>query len=391
MKMHTPFIESPTQPSGVSLSQMSPANNTIPSVTSQTSIQRHSTLQSQNFVAPAGSRVPGTDGNMLVAGPKIFQKNVPVPQVKTTPSANLPVGRTPFVMALSQKKTFNLSTPTSSNAPIARVTSPQIDSSQSNEGNAVIHHVKSTENNFIHSSLPNTSVICSQGGTLPSTSPAFSNMDVSNLNNVMLRSMPSPPPYSVAISRVWDTSVNSNALLDLTPSIMDLKPDDLEDLLPTLELTQSPLPDLPDDFLSVNSNNISSTEEMKMSSPVEKRKLLINPLTGELELQPSDESDQEEPQDVFTGLRSPAVLSDDDTCSMSRFDPSTDQSDNETRAEKNSKLKNSCKDRGQDSPSVKQEKIKLRLKLEKSEPVNPAYKVRILLIFLYETNVFFFF
>ncbi|KAJ8984215.1 hypothetical protein NQ317_011125 [Molorchus minor] len=107
-------------------------------------------------------------------------------------------------------------------------------------------------------------------------------------------------------------------------------------------------------------------------SPTEdKRKFLVNPLTGELEPQSSNESDNEELKDVFIGLPSPATLSDDDTSSTTR--PIETRSSDTTKPPR---LKNSkVRERGRDSPALKQEKIKLRLKLEKSEPINTAYKV----------------
>ncbi|KAJ8944940.1 hypothetical protein NQ318_013088 [Aromia moschata] len=197
------------------------------------------------------------------------------------------------------------------------------------------------------------------------------------LNNVISRSLPSPPPYSVAVSRPWDSLVHGNSLMDLAPSLTDLRPDDLDEILPSLEreLSHSPLPELPEDFLSGHSG-------VMLASPRagDKRKFLVNPLTGELEPQSSGESDTEELKDVFTGLPSPAALSDEDTSSTTRPDAVTDHSDSETRSSDTSKpprLKNPKvrEQRGRDSPALKQEKIKLRLKLEKSEPINPAYKV----------------
>ncbi|XP_072385877.1 uncharacterized protein [Diabrotica undecimpunctata] len=230
--------------------------------------------------------------------------------------------------------------------------------------------------NVLSSSLPQSASIA----TTPIPSTLELPTSSQTFNNIGLRNMPSPPPYSVAISRPWDSLVNNgNSLLDLTPTLTDLKPDDLDELLPTLEreLTHSPLPDLPEDFLAVHSNIISTTEDLQLN---DNRKFLINPLTGELEPQSSGESDTEELKDVFTGLPSPANLSDEDTCSTTRPDTTTDQSDSETRSSdttaKTVRLKNpKPRERGRDSPALKPEKIKLRLKLEKSEPINQAYKV----------------
>lgn len=264
---------------------------------------------------------------------------------------------------------------------------------------------RSTLSNMIHQSVNNThlkltkppiylpqqiknnfpqNVINSLSQPAPIASPVANALDMPSsshtFNNISLRNMPSPPPYSVAISRPWDSLVsNNNSLLELTPTLTDLKPDDLDELLPSLEreLTHSPLPDLPEDFLAVHSNIISTTDDLQLN---DNRKFLINPLTGELEPQSSGESDTEELKDVFTGLPSPANLSDEDTCSTTRPDTTTDQSDSETRSSdttsKSVRLKNSKpRDRGRDSPALKPEKIKLRLKLEKSEPINQAYKV----------------
>lgn len=254
-------------------------------------------------------------------------------------------------------------------------THPKLLGAQSLPKNPNIYLPQQIKSNYPQSTTP----------IMPQTvaTPSMSSLDMPssghNFNNVALRSMPSPPPYSVAISRPWDSLVNnSSSLMDLTPTLTDLKPDDLDALLPSLEneLTQSPLPDLPEDFLADHSSIISTTDDLMVN---DNRKFLINPLTGELEPQSSGESDTEELKDVFTGLLSPANLSDEDTCSTTRPDTTTDQSDSETRSSDTNKpqrLKNSkTRDRGRDSPALKPEKIKLRLKLEKSEPINPAYKV----------------
>lgn len=101
-----------------------------------------------------------------------------------------------------------------------------------------------------------------------------------------------PPPYPSATTTTpaaaavvtqqqrWEPPPTAPQLQDLTATLTDFKQTDLDFLLPNI--TASPLLDLPD---VLNENRTV---------------LLINPLTGELEPQLGDESD-EEFRDVFTG------------------------------------------------------------------------------------------
>ncbi|KAF5275211.1 hypothetical protein FQR65_LT04244 [Abscondita terminalis] len=175
---------------------------------------------------------------------------------------------------------------------------------------------------------------------------------------------PCPPPYPV--QQFEPIAQPMPQLLDITTSLTELKETDLDQLLPSLE----------QELASRNSPNIPPESNSEKNC-----NYLINPLTGELEPHVNSDSDTNEPNDIFTGLPSPTSTSDEDTNSMSRLD-TTDQSDSESRSthsdsSKNSRFKsgNRNRERTTDSPNLKPEKIKLRLKLEKSEPINSAYKV----------------
>lgn len=266
----------------------------------------------------------------------------------TQPNLNSIISQSPMpLLNAAMKQSFVKSTVnvTQSNSQTSVIAKPQVMPSNANNFPATQSSVQSS------SSLQQNTLMPSKNTPVRTQSSA-----------ALYR--PCPPPYPV---RDWEPLASSvPQLLELTPSLTDLKADELDHLLPSLEqeLAGSP-PEIP---------------EVLTRTTGDKRNFLINPLTGELEPQSSSESEVDEPSDVFTGLASPSTMSDEDTNSTIRPD-TTDQSDSETRSchsdsGKLSRLKNTkSRERGRDSPGIKPEKIKLRLKLEKSEPVSPAYKV----------------
>lgn len=258
--------------------------------------------------------------------------------------------------------------------------------------------------------------------------PDFSNSSL--LNNQTVIAQPMPHLGQLTSNNHIDTS-----LLNITPSLTDISKD-LDSLLPSLtDLDATDLNDIvgnlvPDDVVEAIAQHEQEQAALQLTSkPIEmpneltskgkKRLFLINPSNGMLEPMPSDESspetdasDTEESKknvmDVFSEFNdySNSIYSDEDTNSMSSsfkrgvFDTNSDSSDtNKTTDSSNNnkshRPKNFAKIR-RDSPNyvkgncnsaagigkllkekIPTEKIKLRLKLEKNEPVNPAYKAEL--------------
>ncbi|KAJ8931271.1 hypothetical protein NQ314_015837 [Rhamnusium bicolor] len=309
------------------------ASNNAPTTSQVNSVAQSSTLLSQNSHPTSQPNSNISQTSIQMQHPSLFQPQIQSKNLLTLTQTN---------NSLPLPHQSNVPTQNNMSQPGISLTQSKVPLSQQNisknplmQTNMTLPQTsKMSQATTLSSHLPTTSTTSLSNSTDSITIPtSMISQSQSTLSNVISKSLPSPPPYSVAISRPWDTLIHGNSLMDLTPSITDLKSDVLDELLPTLEreLSHSPLPELPEDFLSVHSNIISTPASM-VPPAEDNRKFLINPLTGELEPQSSGESDTEELKDVFTGLPSPAALSDDDTSSTTRPDVTTDQSDSETRS-----------------------------------------------------------
>ncbi|XP_031359172.1 uncharacterized protein LOC116182768 isoform X1 [Photinus pyralis] len=397
----SPLLVNLLQNEGNSLKSCKIEPENVPSIGSS-SIQANGSIAStSNYKPPISLTNQETTSVKVPSSPgKFLQKSIPATIVKTnsviTSSPSLPIlhtaaasGYTPPVMrpTLSASKTQcnTLSYPNitqNSRLPttIQSATTTSLTPTNATFKMNMVPHPNMQKSTVPSSSEPeiiNNCVAKTVRSTTTTNLPMFNpNMPdpckISQItyppipNNATMRTVPQyrpcPPPYPLQFEPIAQPMPQ---LLDLPSALTELKETDLDQILPSLENEMvRNSPSLPDELSGNLTKNCN---------------YLINPLTGEMEPHISSDTETNEHNDIFTGLPSPTSGSDEDTNSMSRHDTS-DQSDSESRSNhsdssKNSRMKNRNRERTGDSPSLKPEKIKLRLKLEKSEPINSAYKV----------------
>ncbi|KAK5648709.1 hypothetical protein RI129_003601 [Pyrocoelia pectoralis] len=414
----SPLLVNLLQNEGNSLKSCKVEPENLSSSMGSSSIQANGSIASTSNYKP--TTIPLTNQETtsikVSTSPGMFlQKSMPVTVVKTnssiTTSVSLPILHTAAVSGTSSYTPLMTNSHMRSTLPTSKSQCNTLSYSNSTQNNRLIsncavisssptiHSATATPltqtsstfkiNVVPHSNLQKSSVpSCSESEVMnnciaktvrsPSTTIPLLNPNTSDpskvpqmsysaiTNNSTMRTVPQyrpcPPPYPLQFDPIAQPMPQ---LLDLPPSLTELKETDLDQILPSL-----------DNELVRNSPNLSDELTGNLTKNCN---YLINPLTGEMEPHISSDSEGNEHNDIFTGLPSPTSGSDEDTNSMSRHDTS-DQSDSESRSNhsdssKNSRLKNRNRERTGDSPSLKPEKIKLRLKLEKSEPINSAYKV----------------
>lgn len=157
-----------------------------------------------------------------------------------------------------------------------------------------------------------------------------------------------------------------------------------------------------------NCNGAATSDGAQQESPAgdKEPQFLINPLTGEMEAMPTESSDNEsdQPTDVFNSLP-PSVANNEDSCfsysspmmnekSSSMYSDDDDDLVTSSTLKKGDDHSNGATDlksfngadaarhrilpAGSSPTGTGAEKIKIRLKLEKSEPISNAYKVDVL-------------
>lgn len=218
----------------------SQTKNPLPQINHATQNNSSTQSVSQTVLSPPQSNVPLSQQN--VSKNHSAQTNMTLPQMKNISHSGLPAAQTknPLLNNMLPQPT-NMNVLSQLKSPL-----PQGISVAKNTNSFLSRPVKNPASNFTQPSALGSTlaqpIVTTQSTTLSSQFSAISTASLSSstdsvtnataipnqsqpgFNSVISRSLPSPPPYSVAISRPWGTLVHSNnSLLDLTPSITDLK------------------------------------------------------------------------------------------------------------------------------------------------------------------------